>query len=147
MKVTNVSVHWKNHLCINMLSVWHPNTSLTLHKWTLPRVTVEMHLVSNWKAVSRVQFLICVFHPVCHILPQQITAFVDILHHCSIKDHRLVIRRAFCLKTKYGFWSLLFLSKLGCFLYSLHCCLCAGQGQTLSLQHKINLRSILLSEY
>jgi hypothetical protein len=128
-KVTNVSVHLKNHLCIKMLSVWHPDILLTLHKWTLPRVTVEMHLVSNWKAVSSFWFVCWLFHPVFHMLPQEITVFVDILHHCSIKDHRLAIRRAFCLKTKYEFWSMLFLSKLGCNLYSLHCCLCAGQGQ------------------
>jgi len=117
MKVTNVSVHLKNHLYIKMLSVWLLDILLTLHKWTLSRVTVEIHLVSNWKAVSSFRFVCWLFHPICHILPQQITAFVDILHHCSIKDHRLAIRRVFCLKTKCEFWSMLFLSKLGCYLY------------------------------
>ena len=146
MKVTNVFVHLKNHLYIEMLSVWHPDISLTLHNWTLPIVTVEIDLVSNWKTVSSFRFVCWLFHPVFHVLPQQITVFVGILHHCSIKDRRLAIRRAFCQKTKYGL-SMLFLSKLGCYLYSLHRCLCAGQHQTLSLQHKINLRRILLSEY
>jgi len=103
VQVTNVSVHLKFIFTLKMLSVWHPVISLTLHKWTLPRVTVEIHLVSNRKAASSFRFVCWLFHPIFHMLPQQITAFVDILHHCSMKDRRLAIRRAFCLKQNMDF--------------------------------------------